>query len=95
MIYKPDPQVVFTELDDSEAVLLHLRSQRYYSLNESGSRIWRLMAEGKTTQEIAAKLLAEYDVSPEAVADEISLLLEELVEEGLARRISSPAKTDH
>ena len=32
----PHPQVVDTELDEGEVVLLHLESKTYYSLNPTG-----------------------------------------------------------
>ena len=35
------PEVVDTELDEGEVVLLHLESKMYYSLNPTGQRIWQ------------------------------------------------------
>ena len=35
----PHPSVVFTRLDAAEAILLHLGTKRYYSLNETGARV--------------------------------------------------------
>jgi hypothetical protein len=35
------PDVVDTELDNGEMVLLHLESKTYYSLNLTAMRIWQ------------------------------------------------------
>lgn len=37
--YRPNSEVVSTQLDKEEAVPLSLETQEYYSLNETGSRI--------------------------------------------------------
>ena len=39
--------LVFTRLDATEAVLLHLGTKRYYTLNETGARIWELLQHGR------------------------------------------------
>ncbi|MFO8057275.1 MAG: PqqD family protein [bacterium] len=56
--------VVFTDLDDGSAVLLHLESKYYYSLNDTGSFLWKLMEkqEGTTEQEMIKELCDAYDV---------------------------------
>ena len=42
----PHPEVVDTELDRGEVVLLHLESTTYYSLNPTGGRIWQGLKRG-------------------------------------------------
>ena len=36
---------VFTALDDGTGVLLNLETRAYYSLNRTGSRLWKLIEE--------------------------------------------------
>jgi hypothetical protein len=38
---RPHPEVVDTVLEDGETVLLHLERTTYYSLNPTGTQIWR------------------------------------------------------
>ena len=38
---RPHPEVVDTELDADETVLLHLEKKTYYCLNPTGTRIWQ------------------------------------------------------
>ena len=61
----PDPNVVLTKLQNGETVLLHLGTQTYFTLNETGTKIWQLMSEGSTLGEIAQTLQDQYDVNPD------------------------------
>jgi hypothetical protein len=77
------PAVVFTPLEDSEAVLLHLDTKRYYTLNETGRRIWELTAEGRSATEIARALAGEYEVEVDDALQYTETLLQELTGEHL------------
>ena len=78
-----DPEVIATELDDKEAVLLHLGSKKYYSLNETGLRIWQLLSEGITLQGVFEKLQKEYDITSDHARKCILELTNELSNEKL------------
>jgi hypothetical protein len=80
---KPHDEVVHQRLEDS-TVLVHLRTNRIYALNTTGTRFWELMAEGHSRQEIRDRLLAEFDVSEDDLDQEIDRLVSELLSEGLA-----------
>jgi hypothetical protein len=82
----PNPDVVSRRLGD-EVVLVHLRTNRIFSLTPTGARFWELLSDGKSRTEIEAALLQEYEVTPEAVSTEIDSLVrtleaEQLVQEG-------------
>ena len=47
-----DPEVLYTKLDDGEAVLLHLGTTTYYTLNQTGARIWKLLGDGHSVQDV-------------------------------------------
>lgn len=66
-----------------EAVLLDLKSERYFGLDRTGTRIWQLIGELGDVQQIFAALVAEFDAPPQAVADDLRALLGRLVAEGL------------
>ena len=80
---KPDPDVVCTELGNKEAVLLHLKTKMYYSLNETGLRIWQLLNDGLTLNEISERLQQEFDVTPEKARESVMNLINELIAEKL------------
>ena len=80
---QPDPNVVSTKLSDDEMVLLHVVTKRYYTLNETGIRIWELFQAGKHTTEIAVALEMEYTTEPEQAFHAVRAFTEELKSEGL------------
>ena len=79
---RPSLDVVFRHLDD-EAVLVHLRTNRIYSLNRTGPRFWELLDAGHDTHEIKEHLSREFDVDAEQVEEEIETLVTSLISEGL------------
>jgi hypothetical protein len=90
----PHPDVVDTELDGDETVLLHLGTKRYFSLNATGSVIWRALKRGVTAEDMSRELQRRYDVSDERVAQSVNALLDALLEQGLVRQAdadSSPS----
>ena len=76
---------VYREID-GEGVVLDLASGVYFGLNEAGARIWALLAQGKSREDIVATLLEEYEVPPEQLGKDVDDLLQRLVEKGLLRR---------
>ena len=83
---KPYPDVVVTELDDKEAVLLHLGTKMYYTLNETGVRIWQLFSEGHTIGEVCETIHNEYDLLPDAAQKSVFKLTKELIAEKLVAK---------
>ncbi|MBX3009911.1 MAG: PqqD family protein [Caldilineaceae bacterium] len=82
-IAQPHVEVIATPLQDDETILLHLQTQRYYTLNVTGSQIWQGIREGLCAAEISSRLVARYEVTP-AQAEEVTLaLFQELAAEAL------------
>ena len=59
---RPHPEVVDTELDAGEAVLLHLEKKTYCCLNPTGKRIWEGLKKEMTLGDISRRLQEEFDV---------------------------------
>jgi hypothetical protein len=79
---RPSSEVVYQSLH-GEVVLVHLRTNRIYALNTTGGRLWELLAEGCDHAELERRLLAEFDVDPAQLRQEVGELLASLVTEGL------------
>jgi hypothetical protein len=79
---RPSPDVVYQELR-GEVVLVHLRTNRIYALNETGARLWQLLDEGCDRAEIKHRLAEEFDVGAEDLQREMEGLLASLADEGL------------
>jgi hypothetical protein len=62
---RPHPEVVDTELEAGETVLLHLEYTTYYSLNSTGTCIWQGIKAGLTLRDISQRLQARFAVAPD------------------------------
>jgi Coenzyme PQQ synthesis protein D (PqqD) len=82
----PHPEVVDTELDNGEAVLLQLKSTTYYSLNTTGTRIWQGLKRGWSLQEISRKLQEAFEVEAERADRSVLALVRELEQHHLVLR---------
>ena len=80
--WKPAPDVSWRRVGD-EAVILHVPSSVYFSLNDSASFLWERLAGGETPAEAAEQLEQAYDVEAAQARRDASALLEELRGEGL------------
>ncbi|HSF81725.1 MAG TPA: PqqD family protein [Anaerolineales bacterium] len=77
------PDQVLVRMVDDEAVLLNLETERYFGLDPVGARMWAVLSEAASVQQALETLLAEYEVDPETLANDLQALLEKLVEHGL------------
>lgn len=79
---RPSPHVVSSRLGDA-GVLVHLRTNQIFELNETGVRVWELIGQGDSLERIEQTLQAEFAVDAERVHDEVVRLVGELVRQGL------------
>jgi hypothetical protein len=82
--FTTNPDVIVTELKDAEgkpeAVLLNVATQKYFSLNASGIRIWKVLEQQQPLSAAAADLVASFDISDEQAAASVMRLAAELAE---------------
>jgi len=76
--------VVFRELE-GEIVILNLEKGEYFGVDDVGTRVWTLLAEGRSLREVADIMVSEYDVPRETVAADLLRLAGELISHGLIR----------
>ncbi|MCF6157751.1 MAG: PqqD family protein [wastewater metagenome] len=81
----PDHEVVITELEGKEAVLLHLGTKMYFTLNETGLYIWQMLNDGLTPEEISNRISGEFDITPEKAKESVLTLVNELILEKLVK----------
>lgn len=75
-------RVLFRDLG-GEAVLLAMDAGLYYGLNESGTRMWLLLAEHGRADLAYQSLLAEYDAPAERLQADLLRFLDALSSRGL------------
>jgi hypothetical protein len=79
MRYRAVSEALVATLSDG-AVLLNLQTKRYFSLNETGTRIWELVQQSAEEEEIVTALFREYEVDEPMARIEVRRILDELLE---------------
>ncbi len=74
---------VLSQEVDGETVLLDLKGESYFGLDEVATRIWQLFKNGSDLQSVFDTLLTEYEVEEEELKKDLQEHLTQLVEAGL------------
>ena len=74
---------VLSQEVDGETVLLDLKGENYFCLDELGTRIWQLLNDGSKLQAVVGTLLAEYDADKKQLEKDLQDHIVQLVEAGL------------
>jgi len=77
------PSGVLINVVDGQAVLLNLKTERYFGLDEVGTEMWRILTSSDSMESACATLLAEYEVEPERLRTDLFDLAQKLIENGL------------
>lgn len=77
----PD-DVLISNLQD-ESVILNLDSERYYGLDDVGTRFVSVLTTSDTIETAYERLRNEYDVDPQVLRNDLLALIENLIDRGL------------
>ena len=79
--------VAFTDLEDGSGVLLHLDNKFYYSLNMTGSFLWKLLEEKEELSEesLLEAVVDNFEVELKEAKTDLDEFIEDLVKEGLIK----------
>jgi hypothetical protein len=77
------PERVLVQEVQGEAVLLNLDSEQYYALDRIGTRVWELLAAGRSAAEIRQELIGTYPAQAGRIAADIDDLIASLLAAGL------------
>lgn len=78
-----DPNKVLWKEVDGLVVVLLVSSGYFIELNKIGSVIWKLLALGKTVNEVIDAMAETYDVSNEKLSSDVNAFIEEMMSQGL------------
>ena len=76
------PDVLFRAFND-EAILLNLKTETYFELDDVGTSMWQQVTGSGTLQEAYDALLHQYEVEPARLREDMVDLLGQLLENGL------------
>jgi coenzyme PQQ synthesis protein D (PqqD) len=80
----PD-DVLISHLQE-ESVILNLDSERYYGLDDVGTRFLNVLTTSESIAAAYDRLRHEYDVDPQTLRGDLLALVEELIDQGLLIR---------
>jgi coenzyme PQQ synthesis protein D (PqqD) len=66
-----------------ESVILNLNSECYFGLDEMGTNMWTALTKAESIQAAYDSLLAEYEVSADQLKQDLTELLDKLIDKGL------------
>lgn len=78
---------------DGETVLLNLETEKYFGLDETGTRMWELVTQLPSVEAAYGKLAEEFEVQPELLRNHLAELLAQLVENGLLKLLPADVET--
>ena len=87
------PSHVLVRFLDKESVLLNIETERYFGLDETGTRMWQLVTGSPNIDAAYQELLAEFDVEPELLRSNLMELLSRLVDSGLLQVLPADVGT--
>jgi hypothetical protein len=80
-------EIVAADMGD-EVVMVSLKRNNYYGLDEIGGRVWALLEQPSTMRAVCEQLRREYDVDEETCARDVGALLAHMVREGLLAQVA-------
>lgn len=82
-----DDNCLSTEID-GESVILHMEKGKYYGFNEVGTRVWQIVQQPRTVDEICDELVSIYDVDRTQCRRDVESLIDELNQKGLVHVVN-------
>jgi hypothetical protein len=77
------PEHVLVRQIEGESVLLNINNERYFGLDKVGTRMWATLISADSIQTAYEALMREYEVDPEQLRQDLQVLIQKLVENGL------------
>jgi len=81
----PREDIIFTDLDGSEGVLVDLNRKKFYQLNETAILVWRGLEKRMTVAMIAREMTELYEVSLDQAISSVEGLLASFQAQKLVR----------
>jgi len=80
--FRRNINIIDGELDGNQ-IMMHIERGKYFGLNKVGKRIWELVEQPRTFEEITSALLSEFDVSEIQCRREVEAFIENAVGSGI------------
>jgi hypothetical protein len=77
------PQDTLIQEVEGQSVLINLKSECYFGLDDVGTFMWKTLTTSTSIQAAYEALLAEYDVGSEQLRQDVQDFAEKLIDRGL------------
>ena len=84
--YRVKEDVISQDLEGEE-VILDLSRKIYYGLDPVGTKIWQGLQDQKSTDQITAGILREYDVGEKNLAEDVKKFCKDLEKHALIEQV--------
>ena len=75
---------VMSQVVGKEGILLDLKTEQYFGLNETGIELWEwLRKDGGDVRRLLQRLVTEFDVAEDQAIRDLNLWIEELLRAGI------------
>jgi len=78
-VFSKNQQIIDGELDGNQ-VMMHIEKGKYFGLTPVGKRIWDLVEQPKSFDEITGILLSEYEITKDQCEQEVRQFLDKAVQ---------------
>lgn len=78
-----DPDDVLMSNLQEESVMLNLTSERYFGLDNVGTRMFSVLTNSASIEAAYESLAEEYDVDRQVLREDLIVLVENLLQQGL------------
>ena len=66
-----------------QIMMMHIENGKYYALEGTARRIWELLEQPKTLNDVVSDLVGEYEIDSEECRADVSVFVRDLMENGL------------
>jgi len=84
--FEVSPDVVATDFEGKDAVVLNLATKKYYTLNETATAIWSGIEDKNAVSGLVELLVSKYEVTPEKAKVSVIETLQRLEAQQLVRQ---------
>ncbi len=84
--FRINTPAVSAEAFDDEIVIIDFNTGNYFSLDETGSELWKLLEARGDRDSITAEMIRRFKGDPQEIAAAVDHLLGELLREGILRK---------
>lgn len=88
MKWQITPSILHSKIDE-EVILMSIEADSYFGLDPIASRIWELLEEPRSLQELTAILTEEYEVDADTCQQDVQELLDDMAGRGLIQQTAA------